>query len=146
MEVKLKTKTYDLAETERQSNMADGANMLGLSLANVTDINEVIEEATDCEKVEIIDGGVTIRTYEDYTNFMSVSVANDIVDVVMYQPSLVKQVENLKVTVREQKEIIDAQAERIAELQDSQEVQDGDINDLTDAMLEMSEIVYGEEE
>lgn len=143
MQARLKTKTYDLVDNGvRQSNASDGANVLGLVLTNVEDMNELISEATGCAKVEILDGETVVQTYEDYVNFQSVSATEDRVEVVMYQPSLVQQVANLKVTVKEQERTIEAQAqtiaeqeativeqsEKIASLEDSQEVQDGYID------------------
>jgi uncharacterized coiled-coil protein SlyX len=126
-----------------QDNQNDGANRLTIILANVEDINEVKEEATDCHLIEILDGSTVIQSYEDYTNFQSISSdAEENVDVTVAQPSLVKQVENLKTTVKaqakviadqdatikEQEQTINQQAEQIAELQESQEVQDGYID------------------
>lgn len=150
MQAKLKTKTYDLVDNGvRQSNASDGANVLGLVLTNVEDMNELISEATGCQKVEILDGETVVQTYEDYTNFQSVSATEDRVEVVMFQPSLVQQVANLKTTVKEQERTIEAQAQTIAEqeatilaLQDSQTEQDESIEGLGDAIIEMSEIVY----
>lgn len=154
MQAKLKTKTYDLVDNGvRQSNASDGANVLGLVLTNVEDMNELISEATGCQKVEILDGETVVQTYEDYVNFQSVSATEDRVEVVMFQPSLVQQVANLKTTVKEQERTIEAQAQTIAEqeatiadLQNSQDAQDVDISDITDAVLEISEIVYGGDE
>ena len=150
MQAKLKTKTYDLVDNGvRQSNASDGANVLGLVLTNVEDMNELIEEATGCAKVEILDGDTVVQTYEDYVNFQSVSATEDRVEVVMFQPSLVQQVATLKVTVKEQERTIEAQAQTIAEqeatilsLQESQTEQDESIEGLGDAIIEMSEIVY----
>ena len=150
MQARLKTKTYDLVDNGvRQSNASDGANVLGLVLTNVEDMNELIEEATGCQKVEILDGDTVVQTYEDYVNFQSVSATEDRVEVVMFQPSLVQQVANLKVTVKEQERTIEAQAQTIAEqeatilaLQESQTEQDENIEGLGDAIIEMSEIVY----
>ena len=150
MQAKLKTKTYDLVDNGvRQSNASDGANVLGLVLTNVEDMNELIEEATGCQKVEILDGDTVVQTYEDYVNFQSVSATEDRVEVVMFQPSLVQQVANLKATVKEQERTIEAQAQTIAEqeativaLQESQTEQDDSIEGLGDAIIEMSEIVY----
>ena len=150
MQAKLKTKTYDLVDNGvRQSNQADGANVLGLVLTNVEDMNELISEATGCAKVEILDGDTVVQTYEDYVNFQSVSATEDRVEVVMFQPSLVQQVANLKTTVKEQERTIEAQAQTIAEqeatilsLQESQTEQDESIEGLGDAIIEMSEIVY----
>jgi hypothetical protein len=150
MQAKLKTKTYDLVDNGvRQSNASDGANVLGLVLTNVEDMNELIEEATGCQKVEILDGETVVQTYEDYVNFQSVSATEDRVEVVMFQPSLVQQVANLKTTVKEQERTIEAQAQTIAEqeativaLKDSQTEQDESIEGLGDAIIEMSEIVY----
>ena len=142
MQAKFKTKTYDCLNT-MQDNQNDGANRLTIILANVEDINEVKEEATDCHLIEILDGSTVIQSYEDYTNFQSISSdAEENVDVTVAQPSLVKQVENLKTTVKaqakviadqeatikEQEQTINQQAEQIAELQESQEVQDGYID------------------
>lgn len=150
MQAKLKTKTYDLVDNGvRQSNASDGANVLGLVLTNVEDMNELISEATGCQKVEILDGDTVVQTYEDYVNFQSVSATEDRVEVVMFQPSLVQQVANLKTTVKEQERTIEAQAQTIAEqeatilsLQESQTEQDESIEGLGDAIIEMSEIVY----
>lgn len=150
MQAKLKTKTYDLVDNGvRQSNASDGANVLGLVLTNVEDMNELISEATGCQKVEILDGETVVQTYEDYVNFQSVSATEDRVEVVMFQPSLVQQVANLKTTVKEQERTIEAQAQTIAEqeatilaLQESQTEQDESIEGLGDAIIEMSEIVY----
>ena len=150
MQAKLKTKTYDLVDNGvRQSNASDGANVLGLVLTNVEDMNELISEATGCQKVEILDGDTVVQTYEDYINFQSVSATEDRVEVVMFQPSLVQQVANLKTTVKEQERTIEAQAQTIAEqeatilaLQESQTEQDESIEGLGDAIIEMSEIVY----
>lgn len=150
MQARLKTKTYDLVDNGvRQSNASDGANVLGLVLTNVEDMNELISEATGCQKVEILDGETVVQTYEDYINFQSVSATEDRVEVVMFQPSLVQQVANLKVTVKEQERTIQAQAQTIAEqeatilaLQESQTEQDESIEGLGDAIIEMSEIVY----
>lgn len=150
MQARLKTKTYDLVDNGvRQSNASDGANVLGLVLTNVEDMNELISEATGCAKVEILDGETVVQTYEDYVNFQSVSATEDRVEVVMFQPSLVQQVANLKATVKEQERTIEAQAQTIAEqeatilaLQESQTEQDESIEGLGDAIIEMSEIVY----
>ena len=150
MQARLKTKTYDLVDNGvRQSNASDGANVLGLVLTNVEDMNELISEATGCQKVEILDGDTVVQTYEDYINFQSVSATEDRVEVVMFQPSLVQQVANLKTTVKEQERTIEAQAQTIAEqeatilaLQESQTEQDESIEGLGDAIIEMSEIVY----
>lgn len=150
MQARLKTKTYDLVDNGvRQSNASDGANVLGLVLTNVEDMNELILEATGCAKVEILDGETVVQTYEDYVNFQSVSATEDRVEVVMFQPSLVQQVANLKTTVKEQERTIEAQAQTIAEqeatilaLQESQTEQDESIEGLGDAIIEMSEIVY----
>ena len=142
MQAKFKTKTYDCLNT-MQDNQNDGANRLTIILANVEDINEVKEEATGCALIQILDGDQVIQSYEDYTNFQSISSdAEENVDVTVAQPSLVKQVENLKTTIKaqatviasqeatiqEQAQTIAEQANQIAELQESQEVQDGYID------------------
>lgn len=142
MQAKFKTKTYDCLNT-MQDNQNDGANRLTIVLANIEDINEVKEEATGCALIQILDGSTVIQSYEDYTNFQSISSdAEENVDVTVAQPSLVQQVENLKTTVKaqakviadqeatikEQEQTINQQSEQIAKLQESQEMQDGYID------------------
>ena len=144
-QAKLKTKTYDCLDV-RQANMNDGANQLNLILTNIDNVSEVIEEATDCDKIEILEDGTVTQIYEDYTTFVSESLVNDEVSIVVCQPSLVQQVANLKATVKAQADVIATQEATIAELEASQEQQDVDINDVTDAVLEMSEYVYGQED
>lgn len=142
MQAKFKTKTYDCLNT-MQDNQNDGANRLTIILANVEDINEVKEEATGCALIQILDGEQVVQSYEDYTKYQSIFTdAEENVEVTVAQPSLVQQVENLKTTVKaqakviadqeatikEQEQTINQQAEQIAELQESQEVQDGYID------------------
>ena len=154
MQAKLKTKTYDLVDNGvRQSNQADGANVLALILENVEDMDELVQEATGCEKIEILDGSSVVMCFEDYINFRSISAANGQFEIVVQQDNSVQQIITLKATVKAQQETINAQAitieeqeATIAELQESQDAQDVDISDITDAVLEISEIVYGGDE
>jgi hypothetical protein len=161
MQAKLKTKTYDLIDNGvRQSNQADGANVLALILTNVEDMDELVNEATDCEKIEILDGSSVVMCFEDYINFRSISAANGQFEIVVQQDNSVQQIITLKATVKAQQETIDTQGRTIeaqaatieeqeatiAELQESQDAQDTDISDITDAVLEISEIVYGGDE
>lgn len=140
-EAKFKTKTYECVDV-RSSYSSDGANELTLALTNVEDINELIEEATDCDHIEILEDGVVTQIFEDYIKFMSEAMAGDSVEISVCQPSLVQQVVTLKATVKaqakviadqeatikEQEQTINQQTEQIASLQESQEVQDGYID------------------
>ena len=141
MQAKFKTKTYECFDV-RQSNANDGANALTLVLTDVEDINELIEEATGCDLIEILNGGVVTQIYEDYIKFMSEAMAGDSVEVSVCQPSLVQQVLTLKATVKAQAQTIAEQEAIIAQLETSQAQQDEDIEGLGDAIVEMSEIVY----
>lgn len=157
MQVKLKTKTFDLVDGGvRQTNKSDGANVLGLVLTNVESLDEVVDEATGCEKVEVIDNEIVVQTFENYINFQSISQNADIVEVTMFQPNTLQKLAQLQAVVAEQAETIDAQnakiaeqdgtiaaqAGQISELEASQASQDTDIEGLGDAIIEMSEIVY----
>ena len=151
MKAKFKTKSYDLIPGGvRQTNRNDGANELGLVLENGESLDELIEEATGCTRVEIIEDEETvIQVYEDYTNFMSVSKYGEQVEVRMYQPNSVQKIAALQALVAEQADTIAAQNEKIAEqdntiadLEASQVDQDTNIEELGDAIIEMSEIVY----
>lgn len=147
MQAKLKTKTYDLIDNGvRQSNQADGANVLGLLFTNVEDMDELEQEATNCSKITILDGDRVDSVYEDYTNFRSITKENDIVDIVVQQDNYVKQISTLKNTVASQASTIATQAAQIESIESSQAAQDTDISDITDAVLEISEIVYGGDE
>lgn len=150
MQAKFKTKTYDCLNV-RQSNANDGANTLSLVLANIEDLEEVKAEATDCDHIEILDGETVTQTYDDYVNFRSIAQAEDQVEVVVNQPSLVKQVANLKATVQEQAAVIEGQAQTIAEqaatianqaemiagLEASQADQDDQITEIQEVIVEM---------
>lgn len=140
-EAKFKTKTYECVDV-RSSYSSDGANELTLALTNVEDINELIEEATGCDHIEILEDGVVTQIFEDYIKFMSEAMAGDSVEVSVCQPSLVQQVVTLKATVKAQAQTIAEQEAIIAQLETSQANQDEDIEGLGDAIVEMSEIVY----
>lgn len=142
MQAKFKTKTYDCLNT-MQDNQNDGANRLTIILANVEDINEVKEEATGCALIQILDGEQVVQSYEDYTKYQSLFTdAEGNVEVTVAQPSLVQQVVDLKATVKAQAKVIAdqeatiqaqtqtiaEQTNQIAELKESQEVQDGYID------------------
>ena len=150
MKAKFKTKSYDLVPGGvRQTNKNDGANELGLVLENVESLDELIEEATDCTRVEILDEETVVQVYEDYTNFMSISKYGEQVEVRMYQPNSIQKIADLQALVAEQADTIAAQNEKIAEqdntiadLEASQVDQDTSIEELGDAIIEMSEIVY----
>lgn len=142
MQAKFKTKTYDCLNT-MQDNQNDGANRLTIILANVEDINEVKEEATGCALIQILDGEQVVQSYEDYTKYQSLFTdAEGNVEVTVAQPSLVQQVVDLKATVKAQAKVIAdqeatiqaqtqtiaEQTNQIAELKESQEMQDGYID------------------
>jgi len=144
MQVKLKTKTFDLVDGGvRQTNKSDGANVLGLVITNVESLDEVVAEATDCEKVEVIDNGIVVQTYEDYKNFQSISQNEDIVEITMFQPNTLQKLAELQALVAEQAGIIEAQAETIGQqeeaiknLQDSQGLQDTEITEIQEVLVE----------
>lgn len=138
MQAKLKTNLYDLAPNGvRQNNANDGANILGLILLNVESIDTLQSDATDCEKVEILDNGAVVQTYEDYTNFMSISADGETTEVMMCQPSLVKQVANLKAVIRQQEQVIAEQSVVIHKLTVSQKTQDEEILELQEVVVEL---------
>lgn len=127
MQVKFKTKSYDCLDI-RQGNSNDGANTLQIIVGNVEDINELKTEATDCARIEILDGDLVVQVFDDYINFISVSSSNDVCEVTVSQPSLVQQVNDLRQLVINQSEIIADQHEYIVQLQSSQDDQDDAIN------------------
>ena len=127
MQVKFKTKSYDCLDI-RQGNSNDGANTLQIVVGNVEDINELKTEATDCARIEIMDGDSVIQVFDDYINFISVSSSNEVCEVTVSQPSLVQQVNDLRQLVINQSEIIAVQYEHIVQLQSSQDDQDDAIN------------------
>lgn len=154
MQVKFKTETYDCLSV-RQSNSNDGANRLALLLENVDSIDELKEEVTGCERIEVTDGS-DIQVYEDYINYVGISEGEGTVEVNLQQDNAIKKLEKLTAVVAEQKAVIAEQAQtiaeqqnmiseqanRIAELEGSQSEQDENIEGLGDAIIEMSEIVY----
>ena len=114
MQAKFKTKTYDCLNV-RQSNANDGANTLSLLLSGVESIDELKDEASGCERVEILEDGSVTQVYEDYTNYLALSEGEGTVDVTMAQPSLVKQVAELKKVAQEQAAVIREQNSKIEE-------------------------------
>lgn len=127
MEVKFKSKTYECLDI-RPGNSNDGANTLQLLIGNVEDINELKNEATNCSRIEIMDGDVVTQVFDDYVYFISISSANDMCEITVSQPSLVQQVAVLKQMVADQSETIIKQHEHLMALQTTQDDQDDAIN------------------
>ena len=141
MNVKFKSKTYDCINV-RQSNSNDGANRLALLLENVDSIDELKEEATGCEKIEVTDGS-DIQVYEDYINYIGVSEGEGTVEVNLQQDNAIKKLEKLTAVVAEQKAVIAEQAQTIAEqrtridyLESTQAEQDEQITEIQEVLVE----------
>ena len=141
MQVKFKTKTYDCINV-RQSNSNDGANRLALLLENVESIDELKDEATNCEKIEVTDGS-DIQSYEDYINYVGISEGEGTVEVNLQQDNTVKKLAKLTEVVAEQKAVIEAQAQTIARqsaiidaLETSQAEQDEQITEIQEVLVE----------
>lgn len=148
MQVKFKTKTYDCINI-RQSNSNDGANRLALLLENVDSIDELKEEATGCERIEVTDES-DIQVYEDYINYVGISEGEGTVEVNLQQDNAIKKLEKLTAVVAEQTEIIrqqadtishqatiiEQQAQEIASLNETQTEQDEQITEIQEVLVE----------
>lgn len=157
MQAKLHNNLYDLAENGiHQTASSDGANNLTLDLLNVTDLDTLQHDATDCEEILIMDGETEVGCYYDYVNFKGLTVDEGGTHVTTKQDSIVRQVAKLRQTVATQAEVIatqeatieaqaatiEAQEAEIASLTESQATQDENIELIGDAVLEISEVVY----
>lgn len=137
MQVEFKTKKYDLADGGiHHTYMSDGANILTIDVVNVESIDELITEATDCDKITVYDGESVDAVYEDYVNFQNIVTNGDYVEVTVSQPSMVQQVVLLKNKIAEQQEVINIQAAHIADLESSQKDQDDQITEIQEVLVE----------
>lgn len=133
MQAKLNEHLYDLAENgTHQTPQPDGANNLTLDLINVSDLDALREDATDCEEIVIIDDGAEIGCYYDYVHFRGLAVEETEVHVSLQQDSIVRQVEKLRQTVADQSEIIASQEATIEAQAATIEAQEAEIAFLTD--------------
>ena len=142
MQVTFKTKTYDLASEPQGMPMNNGANLLKLIISGALSLDEIIEEATNCPKIEVKEDDQVLYVFDDYTIFQNITRSDDVIEVTVSQPSIVQQLINLKQLVKDQAETIRVQQEAILTLQQSQDNQDSNIEGLGDAIIEMSEIIY----
>ena len=139
MQVKFKAETYDCLSV-RQSNSNDGANRLSLLLTNVESIDELREEVTDCEVIEVTDEG-SVQKYEGYVNYVGMNEAENTVEVYLQQDNTLTKLEKLTAKVAEQAETIAEQAETIAQQASVIKQQESEIALLSETQAEQDDAI-----